>query len=375
MIYFDNAATARFKPQCMYDAMFRELTESSNPGRASHKDAIACASRVNSARRELAALFGAGDKALVFTSGCTEALNLAILGLKDLLAGAHVAATVTEHNSVLRPLEKLREDAGVRISYAKPSDGVSVSAADVEKVLEKDTALVAVNCASNVTGALNRIDEIADLCEKKGLYLLLDGAQALGHIRIDLSRRKGVMLAAAGHKGLHGPQGSGFLIFDKDVPLSPIRFGGTGTESESPVQPKGIPEGFESGTLNAAAIAGLAASAKWTYDNFEKINARVAALSESLERGLRSLNGAKVYSSSPLGVLSFNVSGYDSTEIADYLDDNGVAVRSGLHCAPLMHSFLGTLDTGTVRMSLGYDNMPYHVERAIRLMRLFCARG
>lgn len=375
MIYFDNAATSRFKPQCMFEAMIRECSESANPGRGTHADSIACAMRVAEARDGILALLGADETyAGVFTSGCTEALNLALFGLRDVLRGKAVVTTVTEHNSVLRPLNALAAEYGVNVRVASPSEGLSVTADDIAALVDDEVKLVAVNAVSNVTGVANDIQKICDLCASKGIWMLIDGAQALGHIRLSLSGKKGVMLAVAAHKGLHGPQGVGMLVFDRSIPLSPIRAGGTGTDSLNLVQPHDIPEGFESGTINAVGIAGMYASAKWTYANFDAINSRIASLSETACRGLSSIKGVKLVAQPRSGVISFTVSGYDSSEIADYLDDNNIAVRAGYHCAPLMHKFLGTADTGTVRVGIGFCNTPYHIEKLVRVMRLFVGR-
>lgn len=375
MIYLDNAATDRYKPQCMFEALMRECSESSNPGRASHSDAIACAMRIGAVREDLQRLLGADDDfATVFCLGCTEALNLAILGLADELDGGAVVTTVTEHNSVLRPLRELSERRGVDIRIARPSEGLSVRASDIEPLLDDRVKAVIVNAVSNVTGIANDIDEIWRLCRSKDIITIVDGAQALGHVPLSLQGKSKLMLAAAGHKGLHGPQGVGFLVFDKSIPIKPIRFGGTGTESADLRQPRGIPEGFESGTLNAAAIIALGAAAKWTYANLDSITARLSALSESAQRGLSSIKGVRVLAPSRTGVLSFTVDGYDSAAIADYLNDNNIAVRAGLHCAPLMHEFLGTSDGGAVRVGIGFCNTPYHIEKLVRCMRLFCKR-
>lgn len=375
MIYLDNAATSRFKPQCMFEVMMRECSESANPGRGTHSDALACAARTDAAREGMLSLLGADENyAGVFTSGCTEALDLALFGLKGYLDGGTVVTTVTEHNSVLRPLEKLRSEAGVKVVFAKPSQGLSVTADDVAPLLDKSVRLVAVNAVSNVTGLANDVYKICDLCAQRGIFTLIDGAQGAGHVPPPLSNRRGVMYALAAHKGLHGPQGVGMLIFDRDIPLDPIRYGGTGTDSLSLVQPRGIPEGFESGTVNACGIAGMYAAARWTHLNFDQINARIAALSESACRGLSSIKGLKVIAESRSGVISFTLNGFDPSEIADYLNDNNIAVRAGLHCAPLMHRFLGTEETGAVRVGIGFCNTPYHIEKLVRTLRLLVGR-
>ena len=346
MIYLDNAATSRFKPKCMFDAMFCQLGDSANPGRGGHNDSLDCAIKINDTRATLKALVGAGDDYhLVFTSGCTEALNLAIFGYLADNIGGNVVTTVFEHNSVLRPLNNLLSRKVIdEIRYVSPSDpSQCVTAEDIAKLTDKDTRLIVVNHVSNVTGATADVERIGELAN-----------------------------AAAGHKGLHGSQGTGFLVFRKDMRIRPIRFGGTGTFSDSLIQPEDAPEGLESGTMNTAGIIGLGASAKWTYDNFEKINSHINYLASQALYGLSKIDKVKVYTKTLSGVISFNVKDVDSSEVADFLNDNEIAVRNGLHCAPLAHRFLGTEKQGTVRMSIDYNNNAYHISRILDVLEKFC---
>lgn len=375
MIYLDNAATSKFKPKCMFDAMFCQLGDSANPGRGGHSDSIDCAIRINDTRAALKALTGADDDyGLVFTSGCTEALNLAIFGYLSDKTGGNVVTTVYEHNSVLRPLNRLLQTGIISgIRYVSPSDpSQSVTAQDIAAATDGDTRLIAVNHVSNVNGATADVEKIGAFAKSKNIPFLVDGAQSLGHLRVDMKKCNISMLAGAGHKALHGSQGTGFLIFEKDIKLHPIRFGGTGTASSSLTQPEDVPEGLESGTMNTAGIIGLGAAAKWTYDNFDRINRHVAYLSSSMLYGLSKIPQVEMYTKTLSDVISFNVRGADSTDVADYLNDNDVAVRSGLHCAPLAHRFLGTEERGTVRISMGYNNNSYHVSRTLELIEKFC---
>lgn len=375
MIYLDNAATSKFKPKCMFDAMFCQLGDSANPGRGGHNDSLDCAIKINDTRSALKALTGADDGyGLVFTSGCTEALNLAIFGYLCDKKGANVVATVFEHNSVLRPLERLvRQNVLKEVRYASPSDpSQSVSADDVAKLADADTAMIIVNHVSNVNGATADVEGIGAFAKDRNIPFLVDGAQSLGHLRVNVKKCNISMLAGAGHKGLHGSQGTGFLIISDDIKLHPIRFGGTGTFSESLLQPEDVPEGLESGTMNTAGIIGLRAAAEWTYGNFDRINRHIAYLSSQTLYGLSKIKDVEIYTKTLSGVISFNVRGKDSTDVADYLNDNDVAVRSGLHCAPLAHDFLGTKDRGTVRISLGYNNNSYHVSRTLELIEKYC---
>lgn len=375
MIYLDNAATSKFKPRCMFDAMFCQLSDSANPGRGGHNDSLDCAIKINDTRATLKAIVGADDDYhLVFTSGCTEALDLALFGYLADNVGGNVVTTVFEHNSVLRPLNNLlRRNVIDGIRYVSPSDpSQCVSAEDIAKYVDEDTRLIVVNHVSNVTGATADIEKIGELAKSLNVPLLVDGAQSLGHKNTDLKKYNISMLAAAGHKGLHGSQGTGFLVFKKDIKIRPIRFGGTGTFSDSLIQPEDAPEGLESGTMNTAGIIGLGAAAKWTYENFGKINSHINYLASQALYGLSKLDGVTVYTKTLSGVISFNVNGVDSSEVADYLNDNEIAVRNGLHCAPLAHRFLGTEKQGTVRMSIGYNNNAYHISRTLDVLEKFC---
>lgn len=375
MIYLDNAATSRFKPKCMFDAMFCQLGDSANPGRGGHNDSLDCAIKINDTRATLKALVGADDDYhLVFTSGCTEALNLAIFGYLADNIGGNVVTTVFEHNSVLRPLNNLLSRKVIdEIRYVSPSDpSQCVTAEDIAKLTDKDTRLIVVNHVSNVTGATADAERIGELAKSLNVPFLVDSAQSLGHKRIDVKNCNISMLAAAGHKGLHGSQGTGFLVFRKDMRIRPIRFGGTGTFSDSLIQPEDAPEGLESGTMNTAGIIGLGASAKWTYDNFEKINSHINYLASQALYGLSKIDKIKVYTKTLSGVISFNVKDVDSSEVADFLNDNEIAVRNGLHCAPLAHRFLGTEKQGTVRMSIDYNNNAYHISRILDVLEKFC---
>lgn len=375
MIYLDNAATSKFKPKCMFDAMFCQLGDSANPGRGGHNDSLDCAIKINDTRNSLKALAGADEGyKLVFTSGCTEALNLAILGYLSEAEGGNVVTTVFEHNSVLRPLNHLLQKGVIsEIRYASPSDpSQTICVDDIEKLTDSDTRLIAVNHTSNVTGATADIEAIGAFAKSKNIPFLVDCAQSMGHKRINVKKCNISMLACAGHKGLHGSQGTGFLIFSDDIKLHPIRFGGTGTFSESLLQPEDAPEGLESGTMNTAGIIGLGAAAKWTYENFEQINRHIAYLSSQALYGLGKIDGVKIYTKTLSNVISFNVGDIDSSEVADFLNDNEIAVRNGLHCAPLAHRFLGTERQGTVRMSIDYNNNAYHISRTLEVLEKFC---
>lgn len=353
MIYFDNAATSRYRPKSVLSAAVKELTYSANPGRSSHNDAVNSALVVHKTREIIKKLINNPDAEVVFTKNCTEALNLAIIGASR---KGHVITTVMEHNSVLRPLFELQKSGLIRLTVLDIDNG-KINLKELEDKISPDTYMVAVNCISNVTGAVNDIAEIGKITSRQGIIFLVDAAQALGHISFDMRALGCDMVASAGHKGLHGAQGTGFLCYNKRIKIKPLIYGGTGTESESTTQPKTPPESLESGTLNTLGLAALYEGISWTIDNFDKINKKIHDISEYIVSELKIINGLTLYSESNNGVISFDIEGFSSTQIADILNDKyAIAVRSGLHCAPLLHTALGTLKNGLTRVSVGYNN-------------------
>ena len=372
MIYFDNAATSRYRPKCVIEAAVNALASPANPGRSSHYDAVNAALTAHRAREAVKKLVNNPDAEVVFTKNCTEALNLAILGTAR---QGHVITTVMEHNSVLRPLFELQRSGTIKLTVIDTENG-RINPSAIEKKICPDTYMVAVNHISNVTGGVNNIAEIGRITSKQGIILLVDGAQSLGHIPFDM-RSLGVdILASAGHKGLHGAQGTGFLCYNKRLKIRPSMFGGTGTESESTYQPKTPPESLESGTLNTPGIAALGEGIRWTLANFEKINSKIQDLCRFFTAELITLSEIDLFSESHYGVISFRISGFSSSQISDILNERyNIAVRSGLHCAPLMHNALNTQSTGLTRISVGYNNNLKEAKILVRAIREIAAEA
>ena len=365
MIYFDDAATSRYKPACVKRAVADSLRHSANPGRGSHDEAIRGATLVEETRAELAAFVGANHANVIFTKNCTEALNLAILGTAR--AGGHVVTTVWEHNSVLRPLTALQKEGLISLSIVG-GKGEEITTKEIERNLTDETYLVAVTAMSNVTGYTPPLHEIGDLCAKHGVKLLVDGAQALGHIPIDFDKIGIDLLAGAGHKGIHGTMGTGFLIFGKHTFVTPLLYGGTGTESDNLTQPTEPPESLEAGTLNLTGIAALGAGVRWTKKHFEKNNERIAELSFYLHEAFKERE-IKVYSVAGSPILCFAMPEKTSVEVADFLNVRcGIAVRAGLQCAPLAHKTLGTEKEGLVRVSIGCHNTLSEAKKLLRAL-------
>lgn len=367
MIYFDNAATGGFKPGRAIRAAETVIKYlSANPGRSGHRLSVTGANVVYECRKVLAKIFGGVPERVVFTKNCTEALNTAIFG--TVKKGGKVITTAYEHNSVLRPLYALNKRGLISLEtvYAPPENLVEA----IKDKLTPDVYLIAATAASNVTGDVMPIETIGKLARERGVLFLADGAQGAGHVPISLEKQNIDMLAVAGHKGLCGIMGSGALIFGENVNVTPLTYGGTGTESFSVDQPAAYPERLESGTLNLPAIAALKEGAEYASNNICNFSETLYAHTEKLIDGLSAIRGVKLYSKpNPVGIVSFSAEGYDSGELADVLDKKyDVAVRGGLHCAPEIHRALKTENGGLVRVSLAVQNGYSEIAEFLRAM-------
>ncbi len=362
MIYFDNAATSRYKPRAVKRAVMKSLEHSANPGRASHDEAIRGAMTVERTRAALTHYLDAKCVNVVFTKNCTEALNLAILGTAR--PGSHVVTTVLEHNSVLRPLYMLKKEGLISLTVVEKKDG-KVTAKDIAECITDKTYLVAVTAMSNVTGYAPPLVEIGELCAQRGVKLLVDGAQAIGHIPLSFDKIGIDLLCGAGHKSLHGIMGSGFLMYSRRLFVNPLMYGGTGTESASLYQPNEPPESLESGTIALPAIAALEAGINWSEKHQSDIMKNCREISLFLHERLNKIN-VPLYSVAGSPIVSFDIPTSDSQTVSDILNQEyGICVRSGLHCAPLIHKTLGTDKRGLVRVSLGCDNTLKEAKRLV----------
>ncbi len=371
MIYLDNAATSRFKPKCVLDALIFDVTHSANSGRAGHDEAIDKSIRIQKCREYLLSVFGASDEySLIFTKNCTEALNLAIFGIVK--GGERVLTGVNEHNSVLRPLYKLKQESKISLEIVKTNPLGRIDVKDVEKFATNADILV-FGGACNVNGAICDIQSIADYCKINGKILILDGAQSVPLIPLTLKSSGISMLACPGHKGLHGVQGTGFLIVRKDIKLSPLLYGGTGTFSSDVTPVVEMPDSFEAGTLFSGGIDALRQGAKWSFDNVDKNRKYIDRITKNIVHGLHDI-GATLYTrDTQTGVVCFNLANADSGYIADKLNEYGICVRGGLHCAPLVHREQGTSFQGAVRASVGCETkegeIAYFLSVVERLMK------
>jgi cysteine desulfurase/selenocysteine lyase len=371
-IYLDNAATSWPKPEAVYRAVDDCQRRLGAPaGRGSYAEAAEAEKIVLSCRKKIAGLIGASEPSrIVFTQNGTDSLNLALHGM--LRPGDHVVTTVCEHNSVLRPLRFLAE-RGVTTTYV-PCDGQGYVDPDaVRQAITPKTRLIALIHASNVTGAIEPAAAVGRIAAEHGVFYLLDAAQSLGYVPINVAAIGCHLLAAPGHKGLLGPLGTGVLYVapGADGQLMPIRQGGTGTRSDEDIQPTGLPDRYESGNLNVLGIAGLEAGVSHVLELGEQHNERHGqALTEQLLTRLAEISHVRIYGPRALGervgVVSFNVAGYDPRELAALLDAQwSIQARAGLHCAPRMHAALGTLPAGTLRFSIGHFTTPDQIEAAL----------
>lgn len=369
MIYLDNAATSFPKPARVIKAVAQYLKEvGGNPGRAAHALAREANALIGRTRRALACLLVDVDPSrLIFTPSATIALNLAFKGLLN--AGDHVLTTSMEHNSILRPLHGL-EKLGVSHSQIPCSANGELDPTDIPPYIRPNTRVIALLHASNVTGGLMPLLEIGKIAREHSILLLVDAAQTMGIIPVNPASLYIDLLAGSGHKGLLGPMGTGFLYVRPGLELKPLWEGGTGTHSESIEQPETWPERFESGTCNAPGLAGLAEGiAEVQGLGLEAIAAQEHGLMEILSDGLSQIPRIILYGPDDrrlcTGTLSFNVQNLDCSEVAHILDTAyGIAVRSGLHCAPAAHRTIGTFPQGTVRVSVG----PYSTEEEIKTL-------
>ena len=372
MIYLDNAATSWPKPEIVYKTMDEFLrTKGGNPGRGSHSLALAARQTVDETRMLVARFINAPEiNRVIFTLNCTDALNLGLKGL--LKPGDHVVTSCIGHNSVVRPLRKL-ESLGVQVTWIPPSpDSGVLSPRDIEAAITKDTKLVVVTHASNVTGVIQPIEEYGAVTRRRNLIFMVDAAQTAGKYPIDVQASNIDLLAFSGHKGLFGPPGTGALYIGNRVNLESLREGGTGSYSEEEEQPVILPDRYESGTLNSVGISGLGAGLKYIREEgLEKIRTREQSLTDSLIEGLSKIPGIVLYISKDrlkqAPVISFNIKGFTPGDVGTILDQTfDIKVRTGLHCAPMMHKTIGTFPLGTIRLSPGYFNSLEEIEMTIK---------
>lgn len=370
-IYMDNAATSFPKPPAVAEAMLRYTQEI---GASINRGVYASAQEVGMTalllREELCQLFHHSDPThCVLTSGNTAGLNLILQGW--LRPGDHCVVSAMEHNAVMRPLRAL-ETRGITFDCAACDRQGRIDLDDLRRRIRPNTRLVLINHASNVGGGVQDASAVGEICREYGVPFALDAAQTAGHWKIDFAGWGLSALSVPGHKGLMGPSGIGALLLSPQFAreLQPIIFGGTGSASDSEIQPEYMPDRFESGTLNLPGIYGLEASVSFIlHTGLETIQTHETALTRRLLEQLRDVRG--IYLAGPwelenrVGVISLDFQGQDNAEAAYQLEEKfGILTRCGLHCAPAAHHTLGTFPQGTVRLSLGWFSAAEDIDAA-----------
>ncbi|MEE4254512.1 MAG: aminotransferase class V-fold PLP-dependent enzyme [Desulfuromusa sp.] len=367
-VYLDNAATSFPKPDSVYSAVMDVLRTGGSPGRGNYQQSADAGRLVFETREALAEIFNASSSdRFIFTANATMAINQALFGL--LKSGDRVVTTMVEHNAVTRPLRELQNRGVSVVKVAADSKSGIVSESALQQAcLSAPTRLLVVNHCSNVIGSIQPISRLGRWCHEHDILFMLDGAQSAGILPIDLQSLDVDLFAAPGHKGLLGPQGTGFLYIKEGLELIPLIFGGTGANSHADTQPQALPERLESGTLNLPGLAGLLAAIQFLLKTgVSQVRAREIALIDKIITGLSSMENVKIYGPEDAsirgGAVSFNIANQDPSEVGFFLDQQAhISVRVGLHCAPDAHRTIGTYPTGTVRVSPGYFTTDEEIE-------------
>lgn len=370
MIYFDSAATTFQKPRSVGAAMQEALATMSSPGRGGHPAAMRAAETAFQCRSELAELFRLENpEQVVFTSNATHGLNIAIKSLVP--RGGRVVVSGYEHNAVTRPLKAL----GARVTVAEaPLFDPGAVAAAFDRLVVPGTSAVVCNHVSNVFGFIQPVEEIAAICRARRVPFIIDASQSAGVLPLDMEHLGAAFIAMPGHKGLYGPQGTGVLLCGEGVAVGTLLEGGTGSLSIQQEMPDFLPDRLEAGTHNMPGIAGLLAGVRFVRRRgLSAICDRERRLALLAAEGLRIVPGVRVFALPGLrdqaGVLSIVPEKKDVEAVGDALAERGIAVRTGLHCAPLAHRSAGTLDTGTIRLSFSDFNTPEEVYRCLTVLR------
>jgi len=374
VIYLDNAATTRTKPPAVAQAVLEALSSYGNCGRGGHQGALSAARAIYETREKIAALLGCPRADHVcFTQNSTQALNIAVCGL--LGPGDHVISTDLEHNSVLRPLYRLRS-AGAAVDFVPADSRGRLDYCGFERLLRPETKAIVCTHASNLTGDAVDIARVGRFAREHGLLFILDASQTAGVLPIDLAAMGIDVVCFTGHKSLMGPQGTGGLCLREGLEIRPFTVGGTGVQSYSEAQPGEYPTRLEAGTLNGHGLAGLSAALDFLSETgIARIHAHEDALARRFYEAVRDLPGVTVYGdfSAPVRapVVTLNIGDFDSAEVSDELAERfGIATRPGAHCAPRLHRALGTEEQGAVRFSWSYFNTEEETAAAAEAVRV-----
>lgn len=376
-IYLDNAATSFPKPKCVVDSMTDYMINNGgNPSRGSSSTALA-GNRIIFDTREAIAKFFNFDKSknVIFTNNITSSINIILNALVK--PNYHIITSTMDHNSVLRPLYKLKNDLNIELDIVEASKEGFISVESIEEKCKENTKIIILSHASNLIGSIQDIKAIGKLCKDKNIFFIVDSAQTAGVIPIDMKEYNINALTFTGHKSLLGPQGiGGFIIDDKiNEEMSPVFVGGTGSSSSSLEQPNNLPDKFECGTLNTVGIIGLKAGIEFiNKENILKIREKEEILCQYALDKLSDIENIIIYGSMDAkkrtSTILFNIKNIDPSELGFYLDfEKKIMTRTGLHCAPLAHKTIGTYPYGGVRISLGYFNTKEEIDYLIEALK------
>ena len=379
MIYLDNAATTYPKPQKVYDSMMDCMKNyCANPGRSGHKLAMKSAREIYDTRENIAKLFNIENPMnIIFTSNATDSLNIAIKGVVN--EGDHIITTSMEHNSVIRPIKSL-EKYGIENTIVDCDKEGFLNIENIKNAIKPNTKLIVTTHASNVCGTLIDIKSVGEIAKENNILYLVDASQTAGVYEIDVKSINVDMIAAPGHKCLFGPQGTGILYIREGLNINISKEGGTGSKSEDLFQPDILPDKYESGTHNTPGIIGLNEGVKFILETgIENIREYEEQLCEYMLNRLKEVPNIIIYGPSDskqrAAVISINIDKIDSGELTFLLDSEyDIATRSGIHCSPLAHKTLGTLDQGAVRFSLSYFNTKDDIDKAIDALKDICKK-
>ena len=374
MIYMDKAATSYHKPEEVAKAVYEAVKATGNSGRGANSASLNSTKMLYDTREKLCKLFNGKDSSrIAFTHNATEALNIVIRGLFK--EGDHIITTEAEHNSVLRPLYRSRQEENTELTFIKCDKEGRLLISEIEKNIKENTKAIICTHASNLTGNIMDIETIGKICKENNLLFIVDASQSAGSIPIDIEKQNIDILCFTGHKSLYGAQGTGGLYVREGILIDPLKVGGSGIDTYNTEHPAEMPERLEAGTLNSHGIAGLRAGLDFINSTgLEKIHNREKELMWRFYNGVKDIEGVKIYGDFDVKdrcpIVSINLSDYESGAVSDELFTRfEIATRPGGHCAPLMHKALGTVDQGAVRFSFSHFNTEEEVDTAINAVR------
>jgi cysteine desulfurase family protein len=372
--YFDHSATSNPKPKIVVDTVLEAITTfNGNPSRSSYKKNISLDRKILEVREKLASFFNISNPLqIAFTKNSTESLNFAIKGLG--FENCHIITSVLEHNSVLRPLNYLKDNKGVEISYITPSKDDKKVIKNITSLIKENTKAIVINHISNVTGYIFDIEEIGKIVREHNLIFIVDASQSAGFYPIDVTQDNVDILCFTGHKSLMGIQGIGGIYVREGLSISPIIEGGTGSFSKLPRQPLKMPEMLEAGTSNTPGILSLGAGIDYINSiGLENIKNHKTNLVDYFIKSLSNIPEIIIYDNFNIErgpVVALNIKGIPSSELSDILSEEfNICTRGGFHCAPLAHKYLGTYENGAVRFSFGYTNTIKEIDYCISALK------